>query len=229
MGASIEVHNLHKSYKNLYVLEDWNLSIRPSERIVLLGPSGAGKTSFLKMVAGLENPTQGTLEVHTRGMGYVFQEPRLIPWRTVRENLSFVNPSADISDLLETLRLQGFEDYFPAQLSGGMRQRVNLARALVVSPDLLILDEAFASLDLKVKISIMDDVMDLWDSRRFTIIAVTHDLNEALYLADRILIISGRPARIEQEFPVSLIGQRAYSSPDLIQLQTELLNLVTRE
>lgn len=227
MGASIEVHNLHKSYKNLYVLEDWNLSIRPSERVVLLGPSGAGKTSFLKMVAGLENPTRGTLEVHTRGMGYVFQEPRLIPWRTVRENLYFVNPRADISDLLEILRLQGFEDYFPAQLSGGMRQRVNLARALVVSPDLLILDEAFASLDLKVKISIMDDVMNLWHSRRFTIIAVTHDLNEALYLADRILIISGRPARIEQEFPVSLKGHRSYSSPELIQLQTELLNLVT--
>lgn len=229
MGASITLKGVYKDFNGLRVLENWDLSIGPAERVAILGISGAGKTTFLKLLAGLEEPSQGIVEVNTRHVGFVFQEPRLIPWRTVDQNLRFVNDDADIQELLRSLRLQGFEAYYPAQLSGGMKQRVNLARALAVSPDLLILDEAFASLDLQVKVRIMDDVARLWQQRRFTMVSVTHDLKEALYMADRILLLSGRPARIIRHFPVNLGKNRIFSSRELLRLEGELLRLISRE
>ncbi len=226
MGASIKLQGVYKQYGDLKVLEDWELLIRPSERIALLGISGSGKTTLLRLLAGMETPTGGSLEVSTNHIGFVFQEPRLIPWRTVRQNLRFVNEQANIDELLNNLQLQGFADYYPTQLSGGMKQRVNLARALAVSPQLLMLDEAFASLDLKVKVNIMDDVLKLWEQHRFTMLTVTHDLKEALYLADRILLISSLPSRIIHEFPVTLNEARSFASPELMRLEGELLKLV---
>lgn len=229
MGASINLQGVYKNFDDLQVLEHWDLNIDPAERIVILGLSGSGKTTFLKLLAGLEAPSRGIIEVNTQNIGFVFQEPRLIPWRTIRQNLYFVNENANIQELMSSLHLQGFEDYYPAQLSGGMKQRVNLARALAVSPDLLILDEAFASLDLKVKAGIMDDVMQLWQQRRFTMVSVTHDLKEALYMADRILLISSRPARIIRHFPVNLGRNRIFSSRELLRLEGELLRLVCQD
>ena len=229
MGASIELKGIYKDFAGLRVLENWDLVISPSERIVILGLSGSGKTTFLRLLAGIEAPTRGQLEVNSQKIGFVFQEPRLIPWRTIRQNLLFVNDRANIDELLNSLHLEGFSDYYPSQLSGGMKQRVNLARALAVSPDLLIMDEAFASLDLKVKVDIMNDVMRLWQQRRFTMVSVTHDLKEALYLADRILLISSRPARILQQFPVDLSEPRIFSSPELLSLEGELLRLVCQD
>lgn len=229
MGASIELKGVYKDFDRLKVMEDWNLSIHPAERIALLGLSGSGKTTFLRLLAGIEAPTRGTLQVSSQEIGFVFQEPRLIPWRTVRQNLLFVNDRANIDELLESLQLQGFADYYPSQLSGGMKQRVNLARALAVSPSLLIMDEAFASLDLRVKIDIMNDVLGLWQKRRFTMVTVTHDLKEALYLADRILLISSLPSRIIHHFAVNLHEKRSFSSPELMRLEGELLKLVCQQ
>jgi NitT/TauT family transport system ATP-binding protein len=229
MGASISLAGVYKEFGPLKVLEDWNVVIAPAERIAVLGLSGSGKTTFLRLLAGIEAPTRGELKVSSQDVGFVFQEPRLIPWRTVRQNLLFVNEQADIEQLLSHLHLQGFADYYPTQLSGGMRQRVNLARALAVSPELLIMDEAFASLDLKVKVDIMNDVLGLWRKHRFTMVTVTHDLKEALYLADRILMISSRPSRIVHEFPVSLPEKRSFASPELMRLEGELLKLVCQQ
>jgi NitT/TauT family transport system ATP-binding protein len=229
MDASLIAENLSKSFSTLKVLDRWNLKIEKSERIVLLGPSGAGKTSFLKMLSGIDSPSSGSLEVFADKIGFVFQEPRLIPWRTVRENLLFVNEDGKIDAVLEKLRLKGFADYYPGQLSGGMQQRVNLARALLLEPDLLILDEAFSSLDLPVKKSIMEDMLMQWQVKRFTILAVTHDLKEALYMADRIIILSSRPSRIVREFTVDLDSCRTFSSPELLALESQLLDIVFQD
>lgn len=227
MGASLKIDQVSKSFGDLQVIDRWSFNIEPGERLAILGPSGSGKTTFLRMIAGLEAWTGGRVEVSKSRVGFVFQEPRLIPWRTVQQNIHFVNQAGNVDDMIARLRLSGFEEYLPSQISGGMQQRVNLARALIVDPHLLILDEAFGSLDLRVKLSIISDIIDQWMEKHFTIVAVTHDLKEALCIADTILIISSRPSRIIQRFPVPLIkGHRAFNDPNLLKLESELLSLI---
>jgi len=220
------VDKLSKSYGPLTVLDNWSLTISKGQRLVLLGPSGSGKTTFLRIISGLETPSSGIIESFDHKTGFVFQEPRLIPWRSVKDNLLFVNQNGDYQKILSRLRLTGFADYMPSQLSGGMRQRVNLARALMTTPDLLILDEAFSSLDLRVKASIMEDINQLWLENKFTIIGVTHDLKEALYLADKIIILSGRPSQIINQIKVDLGPNRSFSSPDLLKIESQLIDLI---
>ncbi len=226
MDNCLMVDNLYKAYGSLTVLDNWNLTISKGQRLVFLGPSGAGKTTFLRIISRLEEPSSGVINSFDQKIGFVFQEPRLIPWRSVKDNLLFVNQNGDYQDILARLRLTGFEDYLPSQLSGGMRQRVNLARALITRPDLLILDEAFSSLDLRIKASIMEDINQLWLENRFTIISVTHDLKEALCLADRIIILSGRPSHIINEIKVDLGQDRSFSSPDLLKLESQLIDIM---
>lgn len=228
MGARVTIEDVCKNYGSLPVIERWSLDITGGQRLVILGPSGAGKTTFLRLIAGLENPTSGSIRVSSRRVGFVFQEPRLIPWRTVKQNLLFVNQEANVDDMLSRLKLNGFEHYLPGQLSGGMKQRVNLARALLVEPRLLILDEAFGSLDLRVKLNIIQDIIDQWREKQFTMVAVTHDLKEALCIADSILIVSGRPSRIVHRFTVSLPrDRRAFTDPELLRLESELLSIMS--
>ncbi|QGT99115.1 ABC transporter [Candidatus Syntrophocurvum alkaliphilum] len=228
MGTSLTIDNLSVSFANLEVIDNWNFTISNSERIVLLGPSGAGKTTFLRVITGLEKPSSGTINITTKKIAMVFQEPRLIPWRTVKDNLLFVNNNSDPTEILKRLQLSEFEDYFPHQLSGGMQQRVNLARALMIDPDILILDEAFSSLDWAVKIHIMKDMLSQWNQRKFTCISVTHDLKEALYIADRIIIISPRPSSIIHDIKVELSeNERSFTSTKLLELEAKLLNIIT--
>jgi len=209
MGDVLEVRDLVKRYGKLLVLDRWSLKVSKGERIVLLGPSGCGKTTFLKIIAGLEGYDEGELYMDFKSLGFVFQEPRLIPWRTVKKNLSFVSDNEDkIKEILKMVRLEGFENHLPSQLSGGMRQRVNLARALLNDPDLLILDEPFSSLDLPVKLKIMDDIVELWRENNFTLLMVTHDVKEAVYMGDRILVLSERPSRIIEEITLAFHGDR---------------------
>ncbi|NMC12287.1 MAG: ABC transporter ATP-binding protein [Chloroflexi bacterium] len=226
MDACVTVKNLSKSFGSLAVLEQWNLELGKGERLVILGPSGCGKTTFLRILSGLERPTSGTVEHNHMRIGFVFQESRLIPWRTVEENLRFVNPEGEIKEILSPLKLTGFSHYLPSRLSGGMRQRVNLARALVIHPDLLILDEAFTSLDIKIKLEIMKDIHCWWLKQRFSIIAVTHDLKEALLLADRIAIVTDRPSKIKNIIDVPLGIERKISSSDFIRMESKLLEMM---
>lgn len=228
MGECISARQLNKWFRSLHILSNWNLSIPTHQRVVLLGPSGSGKTTFLRMVAGLDTPDSGDLHVGTERIAFVFQEPRLIPWRTVGQNLKLVNPNGAVEKILADLRLQGFADYYPAQLSGGMRQRVNLARALLVKPQLMLLDEAFSFLDQGVKWHIMEDLLAGWRKNPFTMLMVTHDLKEALYVADRILILSRPPTVIAHDFQVPLGHNRSLFSPDLLRLEGEILQLLTQ-
>lgn len=228
MGNLIVITNLAKSFDDKKVLDNINLSICKSERAALIGPSGSGKTTLLRMISGLETPSQGTVQIHTRNIGYVFQEPRLIPWRTVEQNLLFVNPDAELEDILAKLRLKDFKNHYPHQLSGGMKQRVNLARALITNPDLLILDEPFSSLDLPIKLEIINDVLLQWQERKFTMILVTHDLKEALLLADRIIILSSSPGRIIKDLTVDLNPvNRKISDPALLSIESDILHVLS--
>lgn len=228
MGNLIVITNLAKSFDDKKVLDNINLSICKSERAALIGPSGSGKTTLLRIISGLEIPSQGTVQIHTRNIGYVFQEPRLIPWRTVEQNLLFVNPDAELEDILAKLRLKDFKNHYPHQLSGGMKQRVNLARALITNPDLLILDEPFSSLDLPIKLEIINDVLLQWQERKFTMILVTHDLKEALLLADRIIILSSSPGRIIKDLTVDLNPvNRKISDPALLSIESDILHVLS--
>ena len=227
MAGSIAVKSLYKNYGALKVISNWNMNINGGEKIALLGPSGSGKTTFLRLIAGLEPPSSGEITISTTKIGFVFQEPRLIPWRSVSDNLLFVNEHGHADAILSKLRLCGFENYFPSQLSGGMQQRVNLARAMMIDPDLLIMDEAFSSLDLNIKLDIITDIVSQCEERQLTMITVTHDLKEALLLADRIFIISNSPARILHEFPVDLQPHaRNIANPQLLSLEAQLLPLM---
>jgi len=223
METLLKTTNLSKSFDDLEVLRDINLNIASGERVALLGPSGAGKTTLLKILAGLETPTSGAVENNARRSAFVFQEPRLIPWRSVKDNLLFVNPFGDYEEALRSVEMADFADYPPADLSGGMRQRVNLARALITQPDLLILDEAFHSLDLGVKMRLMESINQNWKEKPFSLLCVTHDPKEALYLADRIVLLSARPAQILEEFRVDLSSNRAVASHDFLDLEARLI------
>ena len=228
MDDRVTATGLSKSFGTLPVLDEWNVRVGKGERVVLLGPSGCGKTTFLRIVAGLEKPCAGRVHNDTARIGFVFQDPRLIPWCTVRRNLEFACGPGNVNGILAHLKLAGCEDLMPAQLSGGMKQRVNLARALVTKPDLLILDEAFSSLDLAVKVSVTEDISHLWEERRFSMLAVTHDLKEALFLADRILLLSPRPTRVVDEIVVNLPDHRSITDPKFLKLEMELWRRVTQ-
>lgn len=203
MGALLRVVRLRKAFGRVTVIDGWDLEVEEGERVAILGPSGCGKTTFLRIVAGIEKNYEGEVTLKAERIGYAFQEPRLIPWITVVENLRLVRDEpSKIAELLAEFDLEGFEKFYPWQISEGMRQRVNLARALLFEPDLLLLDEPFDALDLKTKIKVMEHIVWKWKEKGFSIVFVTHNLKEALFLADRILIVSGRPTRILDEFVV---------------------------
>lgn len=203
MGALLRVVRLRKAFGRVTVIDGWDLEVEEGERVAILGPSGCGKTTFLRIVAGIEKNYEGEVTLKAERIGYAFQEPRLIPWITVVENLRLVRDEpSKIAELLAEFDLEGFEKFYPWQISEGMRQRVNLARALLFEPDLLLLDEPFDALDLKTKIKVMEHIVWKWKEKGFSMVFVTHNLKEALFLADRILIASGRPTRILDEFVV---------------------------
>ena len=161
MEICLKTTALSKSFGSFAVLEDWNLEVKKGERLAIIGPSGCGKTTFLRIAAQLEKPTKGHLQVNSQKIGYVFQEPRLIPWKTVKDNLLFIGTNNTFTEILKKLELNDCEKYYPVELSGGMAQRVNLARALLAEPDLLLLDEAFFSLDFGIKQKIMGYLLSL--------------------------------------------------------------------
>ncbi len=222
MGTfALKVKNLSKRFGRLQVIKNWNFEIKRGERVALFGPSGCGKTTFLRIVCGLEKPTSGELHSLYTKVGMVFQEPTLIPWKNVIDNLRFVKKDDEkIEEILNEMGLATFKYYFPSSLSGGMKQRVNLARALLVNPELLVLDEPFFSLDLSIKLKIIRDIQKIHEKNEFTLLIVTHDAKEALYLSDRIILLSSRPSRVLKEFKVSLSSdERDFSNPSFIEME----------
>jgi NitT/TauT family transport system ATP-binding protein len=200
----------------LCALDDISFEVCPRDFICFLGPSGSGKTTLLRILAGLLKPTSGQVDFindHQPGIGMVFQQAHLMPWRTVMDNIKLPlelegmdESSARIKtqEMIELVGLNGFEGSWPRELSGGMAQRVGLARALVHDPDLLLLDEPFASLDAMTRERMWVELSRIWQAKQKTVIMVTHSINESLFLADRVFVLTQRPGKIKFELKVDL-------------------------
>lgn len=221
----IEIQGLNKIYPTregspIQALSDVNLNISRGEFITVVGPSGCGKTTLLKILAGIMAPSSGSVRVNgnplsgpSRQLGVVFQEPLLLPWRTVLENVMVpvevqkLDAKAyrqEARKLLELVGLQGFEEKYPRELSGGMQQRVGIARALVHDPDFLLMDEPFGALDAMTREQLNLDLLSIWSTKRKTILLITHSIAEAVFLGDRIVAMSPRPGRIADVIDVDL-------------------------
>ncbi len=224
----VRVEHVSKHFEKLNIFSDLSFEIVAGQSVALLGPSGCGKTTLIRMIASLDEDYTGQISRNYQKIGYVFQEPRLIPWKSVYDNLRFVlEDDEKINEALKIMKLDGFQDYKPAKLSGGMRQRVNLARALLDEPDLLLLDEPFTSLDLHTKLSIIEDILDGKKQRTFSMIIVTHDVREALLMADRIILLSNKPTKILEELDVSQVPKDIMSA-EFLKKESEILNKIVR-
>ena len=207
-----------KTFSNgVTALRDVDLTIRDGDFLSLLGPSGCGKSTALRLIAGLSTPTSGMLDWRGNGfagrsnIGFVFQEPTLLPWASVFDNvwlplrlrgISRSKAEPAIREMLERVRLSGFEKAVPRELSGGMKMRVSIARGLVTKPRLLLMDEPFAALDEITRFRLNNDLLDLWQDERFTVIFVTHSVFESVFLSNRIVVMAARPGRVFEELTV---------------------------
>jgi NitT/TauT family transport system ATP-binding protein len=220
MVPKLSLDRLTKRFGDLEVLRDIDVAVKPGEFIALVGPSGCGKTTLLRIVAGLERASAGDVLLDGCAMrgpgserGFVFQSDNLLPWRTVFAN-AIIGPeiagragTAEQSrtrDLLRLVGLEGFEHYYPRQLSGGMRQRVNLARALAIDPDILLMDEPFSALDAQTREIMQTELMRIWEEGRKTVLFVTHQIDEAVFLSDRVLVLGRRPGHIRETVTIAL-------------------------
>jgi NitT/TauT family transport system ATP-binding protein len=200
----------------LHALENISFDVHPREFVCVLGPSGSGKTTLLRILAGLIAPTSGSFMFghgEQPSTGMIFQQANLMPWRTVLENIKLPlevkhvdeqSARAKTQEMIELVGLQGFEDSLPRDLSGGMAQRVAIARALIHDPDLLLLDEPFGSLDALTRERMWNELSRIWQMRQKTVIMVTHSINESLFLADRVLVLTQRPGKIKMDVAVDL-------------------------
>ncbi len=220
MAPKLQIAHLGKSFGELRALQDINLVVERGKFFAVVGPSGCGKTTFLRIVAGLEPASSGEVRLDGRAIsgpggdrGFVFQTDNLLPWRTVfanaiigREVAGRVGPveRQRTLELLKLVGLEGFENYHPRQLSGGMRQRVNLARALAIDPQILLMDEPFSSLDAQTREIMQTELMRIWETGRKTVLFVTHQIDEAVFLADRVLVFARRPGRLRESVAVEL-------------------------
>jgi NitT/TauT family transport system ATP-binding protein len=242
--ALLEVRGVNKLFlsegKEMEVLRDINLSIRESEFICLIGPSGCGKTTLLRIIAGLEEPTSGTVLLTGEPIkgpgperGMVFQEYSLFPWRTVLENIAFglelkgvpaEERQTKSRQYLKTVSLERFEASYPHELSGGMKQRVAIARALVNDPRALLMDEPFGALDAQTRNIMQSELLRIWEEEKKTVVFVTHSVDEAIFLADRIAIMSARPGRIKDVIEITLPRPRNRTSSEVNKIRDRILS-----
>jgi ABC-type nitrate/sulfonate/bicarbonate transport system ATPase subunit len=228
--ALIRLSGASRSYGAVHVLSGLNIEIARGEFVAIVGPSGCGKTTLLNLLSGNDKPSVGTVE-RTGAVRMVYQHDGLFPWKTSAENirlgLRHVSSAADrekqLGELLRLIGMEGFADHYPHQLSGGMRQRVELARALAGESDILLMDEPFSALDYITRLRMRHELALMLEERPRTVVLVTHDIEEAAQLADRILVLSGRPAGIRRELRVDVPRPRDLTHPTVIEAVHEIL------
>lgn len=249
LRPQIQINNVSKIFitggQEVIALDDINLDVNSGEFVCLLGPSGCGKSTLLNAIAGFSTPTSGSITVDGKSIlnpgpdrGMVFQEYALFPWMTVEKNIAFgleikKIPKAQINDkvgaLLDLLNLQDFREHFPKDLSGGMRQRVAIARVLALDSPIMLMDEPFGALDSLTRRNLQDELLRIWAAFKKTIIFVTHSIEESIYLADRIVVMTYRPGKIKKQVCVTMPRQRDTSSIDFNDLKKELSLSVMEE
>jgi NitT/TauT family transport system ATP-binding protein len=231
--SKVEISNLSMRFGTTDVLRDINLSVREGEFVCILGPSGCGKSTLLNIVGGFIQPSAGTAAIDgvpvTRPDPrriFVFQERGVFPWLTVDENVAFglfrlseAEKRDRVTRYVQLVGLAGFENAYPRELSGGMKQRLEVARALAVHPDVLYLDEPFGALDSITRLQMRRELLRIWQAEKKTILFVTHDIEESVQLADRVVIMSARPGRIRRILDIDIAHPRDLSAPRYIQLR----------
>jgi NitT/TauT family transport system ATP-binding protein len=245
MAPKLAVRGLSKWFDQLEALRDINIEIERGGFVSVVGPSGCGKTTFLRIVAGLEPLSAGEVLLDDRALrgpggdrGFVFQTDSLLPWRTVLAN-AMIGPevagrvgAAERQRTLELLKLvglDGFENYYPRQLSGGMRQRVNLARALAIDPEILLMDEPFSSLDAQTREIMQTELLRIWEQGRKTVLFVTHQIDEAVFLSDRVLVFARRPGRLQESVEIKLPRPRSLAikrTPEFVAYVDHIWRLI---
>ena len=248
MVAKLAVAGLNKRFDALEVLRAIEMEIAAGQFISIVGPSGCGKTTFLRIVAGLEQASSGRVQIDGRTVntpggdrGFVFQQDSLLPWRSVFANASIGPEIAGTGgeaqkrrtlDLLKLVGLGGFENYFPRQLSGGMRQRVNLARALAIDPEILLMDEPFSALDAQSREIMQTELLRIWEQGRKTVLFVTHQIDEAVFLSDHVFVFARRPGRVQERVDIALPRPRALAlkrTPEFVNYVDHIWRLIEND
>ncbi|WP_036708962.1 ABC transporter ATP-binding protein [Paenibacillus pinihumi] len=244
--TALEISHLNKSFRTAttvtHVLEDIRLSLKQQEFVSIIGPSGCGKSTLLKIVAGLDADYEGVVLLNgtdvtgpSKEKGFIFQEHRLFPWATVEKNiaadLSLKDPKvrSRVDEMIELVRLQGFEKAYPKQISGGMSQRVAIARALLRNPQVLLLDEPFGALDAFTRNHMQESLLEIWRQNQTSMLLVTHDIDEAIFLSNRIVVMDAKPGRIKAIISVDLNYPRNRVGGAFQQLRTQVLSALNHK
>ena len=229
-GKPIQLENVCRSFGEVEVLREISLNIRRGEFVAVVGPSGCGKTTLLNLLSGYDQPSSGVISRVGR-VRMVYQQDGLFPWQTVTENIALglrhigaeKERARQVSEMLSLIRLEGFENHYPHQLSGGMRQRVELARALAGDSDILLLDEPFSALDYLARLRMRQELARLLRERPRTVALVTHDIEEAAQLADRVIVLTERPAQIRYELSIDAPRPRDLTHPEVVSATHRIL------
>lgn len=243
----IVIEKLKKTYtdrngNSTEALSDINLNVKEGEFLCILGPSGCGKSTLLEIIAGLQKPTEGKILVEdaevkgaSKDLGFVFQDASLFPWRTIKENIEFGLEvrgikKAERNSLMEKyinlVNLKGFENKYPHQLSGGMRQRAGLARTLINNPKVLLMDEPFSAVDHLTRLQLQKEVTDIWEKEKKTVVFITHDVSEAVYLGDRVVLLSPRPSKIRKIFEIPVKRERSRDDSLIFEIESKIYRAI---
>lgn len=238
----VEVKSLTKKFGDLLVLDDISFNIKKGEFVCVVGPTGCGKTTFLNLLTKLIEPTSGDLYIDgepadpkRHNLAFVFQEPSTLPWLSVEDNLAFglrlkKLPESEVKkrvgNIMELMGLTKFRKSYPHQLSVSSEQRIIIGRAFAMNPDLLLMDEPYGQMDIKLRYYLEDEVIRLWKKTGSTVVFITHNIEEAVYLAERVLILTNKPATIKEEVRIDLPMPRDFASPEFVKIRTHITDQI---